>query len=137
MASKLTSASRKSRVILCALITGIVVSACGGGHSPNLAAATVIQDGLRSPSSYSEISSATVWTGKDKDGEEAYIVKVTYDAQNGFGAMIRDCQYVAFNYDKDDKVRWYRNRSNDSCSDASNGGEEEVIHVLKMLNDFI
>lgn len=129
------AAGRYPTTVLFALIACIAITACGG-NDPKVGAATVIQDGLRSPSSYSEISSATVWSGKNKGGEESYIVKVTYDAQNGFGAIIRDCQYVAFSFDKEKLVRWYRNKSNDSCSDANVAGEEMVLRTLKSLNDF-
>jgi hypothetical protein len=86
---------------------------------------------LRSPTSYSAASHDTVWSGKDKVGHSARIVKVTYDSQNGFGAMIRDCQYVAFWYEGL-RIMYFPKSSTWTC------GEEQsiAIEMLRDANDF-
>lgn len=96
-----------------AVVAALLLSACG--VSPDNGAATVIKKGLKSPSSYSQSSSKEVWSGKAPDGNKAYVVRVEYDAQNGFGAMIRDCQYVAFRV-KGDEVMWQRNTAMAPCN---------------------
>lgn len=64
----------------------------------------LIKSQLQSPSSFVPVSQSVLWQGKYKT-RNAYIVKVEYDAQNGFGAMLRGCQYVAFSLEND-KINW-------------------------------
>lgn len=92
----------------------------------------LLKEALRSPASYSSASSDTVWTGKTDTGKKARIVKVTFDAQNGFGATIRDCQYVAFWYDGS-KVFHFPNRHTWPCSGDS---QEIAVTALVAANDF-
>jgi rRNA processing protein Gar1 len=67
----------------------------------------IIQQKLVSPGSYHLVSGETVWKGessrKDAIGLQARVVKVEFDSQNTFGALLRGCYYVAFEYDKDEK----------------------------------
>ena len=77
------------------IIIGVGLSACGEGSTAMGAADQLISSQLRSPSSYSVVSQKIVWTGNYK-GRNSYVVRTEYDAQNGFGASIRDCKYVAF-----------------------------------------
>lgn len=92
----------------------------------------LIQEGLRSPSSFSAVSSDTVWEGHDAKSNAARIVRVDYDAQNGFGATVRECQYVAFWYEGS-KVFHFPNRHRWSCGSDS---QEIVIRALIGANNF-
>jgi hypothetical protein len=62
-------------------------------------AETVLESTLRAPGTYSRNDWSTLWSGRDLKGRKAYIVEVSYDAQNGFGAYIRGCSWVAFSID--------------------------------------
>jgi hypothetical protein len=46
---------------------------------------------LKSPSSYRRISSREVWTATD-----GIRFRIEYDAQNSYGALMRECSYVPF-----------------------------------------
>jgi hypothetical protein len=89
------------------------------------------QDMLRSPASFSSVSSDTVWSGKTNKGNQARIVKVVFDAQNGFGALIRDCQYVAFWYEGSKYFR-FPNSATASCNLFPD--EKSTIDSLVSLN---
>jgi hypothetical protein len=58
-------------------------------------ASVSIKGDLKSPSSFSLISGQRLWTGENSTGNHAHVVRIEYDAQNGFGALIRGCSYVA------------------------------------------
>ena len=77
-------------------------------------AATVIRSQLVSPASYQEISSEVFWSGKTKNGLDAYIVKVIFDSQNAFGATLRNCQVASFSIEGDN-VRWNKTFSLRKC----------------------
>ncbi len=55
----------------------------------------IVKNSLRSPSSFHFISGKEEWAGKDKDGKPARIVRIFFDAQNAFGATVRECRLVA------------------------------------------
>ena len=76
------------------LISLIGLVGCDIGATSN--AQEIIKKGLRAPSTFSAVSSEQVWKGRSSAGHDAFIVRVEYDAQNGFGAIIRDCKFVAF-----------------------------------------
>lgn len=74
--------------------------------NPAETAGTIIRSNLQAPDSYQFVSGKTLWTGTDKEGNEAYVVVVGYNAQNGFGALLRGCSYVAYSIDQDDLLTW-------------------------------
>jgi len=76
------------------LVTLLLVG-CTTDPNTSAMAGEIIKKDLRSPSSFSLVSGKEMWKGKDQEGNPAFIVRVEYDAQNGFGAMIRDCKLVA------------------------------------------
>ena len=49
----------------------------------------VLKKSLKAPSTYKRISSVEVWVGA---GDHRF--RIEFDAQNGFGALIRGCYYV-------------------------------------------
>jgi putative hemolysin len=71
-------------------------------------AGVVIQSQLNAPDSYEFVGGKTVWSGKDRKGQTAYVVLVSYNAQNGFGAKLRACSWVAYAVTKNDKISWSR-----------------------------
>ena len=60
-----------------------------------------------------------MWQGKDKDGNKAYVVKITYTAQNSYGAKLQDCQMVAFAI-IGDKLNYNKNMGFDMCGEEGN-----------------
>ncbi len=72
---------------------------------PAKQAAVVIKSSLRSPDSFEYISGKVIWQGIHK-GNEAYVTLVSYNAQNGFGALIRGCAIVAFSLTENEEVLW-------------------------------
>lgn len=92
-----------SGVTLC---LGLILLSLGGCADPKVEnACVVLKKNLTSPATFSLVSSEVVWEGVDSAGHPAYIVGIEYDAQNGFGATIRDCKLVAYTLDGD-KIRW-------------------------------
>lgn len=69
-------------------------------------AGTVIRKSLRSPDSYQYVSGKTLWRGKDHAGDPAYVVLVSYSAENGFGARLRGCTWVAYRRTGPNEVGW-------------------------------
>jgi hypothetical protein len=111
----------------------LMISGCGGNEEAIGGSDTVIQKSLKSPSSYRPVSHAVLWSGKSADGKNAYIVRTEYDAQNGFGALIRDCSYTSFTIEGE-KVEWSQIWGNRKCADnvGNFGGilivtEEELV----------
>lgn len=98
-----------------------------------LTASEIIKKNLRSPSSFSLISGKDVWSGNDTNGVSAYIVRIEYDAQNGFGAIIRDCQLVAFTMNDGKYKPAYR--STEACESKSlSYNESQMIEALRKFN---
>ena len=126
-----------SWVIISALLVTIVLTGCDAATGD---ADRIIQQSLRSPNSFSAVSHTTLFTGK-KAGQPAYIVKVEYDAQNAFGASVRDCTYVSFYHENDD-IKWSQMWGLRKCSaDVGNFGfvnvtEDEFVKRLIENNDF-
>ena len=117
------------------LAIGITVgiSGCGDLATPTSKATIIIKKTLKSPSSFSLFSGYEVWTGKDADGNPAHIVRIEYDAQNGFGATLRDCKLVAYN-DKDGDFEWRKNTAMDACAVPPLFDEAKIIETLKERN---
>lgn len=99
-----------------------------------LLASHIVSERLRSPSSFSLVSWREMWAGTDSKGNPAYLVRVEYDAQNGFGAMIRDCKVVAF-FRKGDKVGWNNSLALGTCHvDETIFPEQRLIQSMRAIN---
>jgi hypothetical protein len=96
-------------------------------------ASQLIMKSLRSPSSFHLVSGEEVWTGKDKKSKPAHIVRIEYDAQNGFGAMIRDCKLVAYVDEDGNKFSWNEFFVTNSCENELG---QNALETLKEFNDF-
>jgi hypothetical protein len=130
----------RSLSVITAVIAAFVVG-CGNGTDPTLPAISIAQESLRSPSTFQYISSDVLWTGRNKEKNPAYIVKVVYDAQNGFGATIRECSIVAYAQKSDGHAIWNRvfgviTGCEDTLTMAQDGGEQAYIEKIANLNDF-
>lgn len=97
-------------------------------------ASNIIKKDLRSPSSFSLVSGKELWTGKDSNGNSAYIVRVEYDAQNGFGSMIRGCKLVAY-YVNGEELKWKLYEGIRDCDPEGVGADTAVwVEVLRKDN---
>lgn len=96
------------------------------------AAQQIIQQALKSPSSFSPVSSTIVWRGTYKN-RNAYIVKTAFDAQNSFGANLRDCNYVAFSL-AGEKISWNKLFSIESCNTPSMMSDKNFIDAMVISN---
>lgn len=94
----------------CALLT-----ACSSGSVQD--AKIIVQKAMRAPSSFSMINGEEMWAGKHNGGY-AYIVRIEYDGQNGFGATLRDCKIVAFTNTAGD-LRWDPSSGLATCENPS------------------
>lgn len=95
-------------------------------------ASEIVKKGLLSPSSFSLVSGREVWSGKDKDGNPAHIVRIEYDASNAFGAKLRDCKLVAY-IDKGSKIQW---KTEWAVQPLDVGGPDEAasIEITRVWN---
>jgi hypothetical protein len=114
-----------------AIAVGLV--GCGVADNRVSNASEIIKKSLRSPSSFSLVSGKEVWSGKNTEGNASYIVRVEYDAQNGFGATIRDCKLVAYNI-KGDKFEWRTNSAMEACEDKPLFDETQMVEIMRKIN---
>ncbi len=115
----------------------LVLSGCGGNDSKALSIAEqLVKSSMKSPASFSAVSTKIVFNGVNKDGAPAYIVRVDYDAENSFGAMLRGCNLAAFYLLPDDKFG-YKQNGLDDCM-GSPGSEDEAfgIEIDRKFNEF-
>jgi len=91
--------------MILAIVFAALVSGCSvlGQDEATLGAQTVIAGGLKSPGSYTPVLTEKLWEGKTSSGHNAYVVRTVFDAQNAFGALLRDCRLTAF-YIEGDRV---------------------------------
>lgn len=59
------------------------------------AADQLIADRLKAPATYRVVQQDVLWSASN-GAQDAYIVRTEFDAQNGFGAMLRGCYYATF-----------------------------------------
>jgi hypothetical protein len=90
-----------------------------GRASPAKQGGQILQQSLRAPASYNFVSGDVIWEGKTKAGEPAYVVRVAYDAQNGFGALLRGCAIVAYRETSDGQLAWSQSTGVDPQVDPS------------------
>ncbi len=130
----------KKERILAAVLIGGLLAGCSKPREASVAD-KMISDKLKSPSSYSAVSQKTLWKGKH-DGFDAYIIKTEFDAQNGFGAQIRDCYYTSFTLKADGNysysTMWGLRRCSDDVGDFGyfTITEAEFIKSLVQYNKF-
>ena len=92
----------------------------------------IIQSKLKSPSSYRKITGTVMWEGKNQTGNDAYAVKINYDAQNSFGASIRECKVVMYFMDGE-LMKWNPTVGMQSCNYAGIT-EEDAIEMFARVN---
>lgn len=104
-------------------------------HATYADASDLIKKQLRSPSSYLLVSEDDVWTGKNQSGGDKYVVRIEYDAQNGFGATIRDCKLVVLSYDKDENRngQYMFQHFMDACAAPPMFTEDQMVHSLAKM----
>lgn len=118
-------------------------SASGSGLSKLIApepdpaeqAAVVIKNGLRSPDSFQYLSGKVIWNGT-YEGNAAYVTLVSYNAQNGFGATLRACAFVAYSLTKDDQVSWnptFGMQETDRAACELSGNSSEFTNIGKTM----
>lgn len=118
-------------IISIVIILSLPLFACNMPSNRVATAIEIIKKNLRSPSSFSLISGKEVWSGKDSKGISAHIVRIEYDAQNGFGAITRECELVAFTINDGKYKPAYR--STGACEFESYT-EPQMIESLRKFN---
>jgi hypothetical protein len=101
--------------------------------NPTDAAKKQIKENLRSPSSFKEIKNSTLWEGKDDQGRNAFIIKIEYEAMNGFGGINRECKYFAISR-KFTTFYWSDLHSQMTCMEPEN--EDYGVQLLTELNNY-
>jgi hypothetical protein len=124
----------KTGMLITTLGTIFLLAGCGDNHVSS--AVEIVMTRLKSPSSFSLVSGKTVWSGKNNHGQPAYVVRIEYDAQNGFGAAIRDCNMVAF-WDKGEgnSVSYLSPGAIQNCEVKGIMSEDEMIK-MQVDNNF-
>ena len=74
--------------------------------SPADQAAQIAKQHVRSPASFKHVGGEVLWEGQTKDGLPAYVTSVSYDAANGFGAVLRGCMVIAYRRTADGQLAW-------------------------------
>lgn len=87
----------------------------------------IVKKNLPTPSTYHRINGRVLWSGKNKDGDPAHIVRLKYDAQNKFGANIRHCSDVAY-FNRGKLVAWTMPPFDYMCE--QNFSDQQVIDTL-------
>ena len=95
------------------------------------AAQQLVKESLRSPASFNPVSTTVTWKGRYQN-RDAYVVKTEYDAQNGFGAMLRGCHYVAFALEGD-QIHWNKLFFLEECR-APGIPESQLVEAVVIAN---
>ncbi len=120
-------------LMITTLASMFLLAGCGDDQVSN--ASGIIKKGLQSPSSFVLISGKSVWSGKTNQGLPAHVVRIEYDAQNGFGATIRNCNMVAY-WDKDaDTILSLTPGAIQSCEVKGVMSEDQMIK-MQIDNNF-
>lgn len=97
------------------------------------AAKQLLVSSLKSPASFNPVSMSIAWQGTHKN-MNAYIVRAEYDAQNGFGALLRGCHYLAFSLNGEEIV-WNKNYFMQECAQGVPSAEDSsTIEFIAELN---
>ena len=92
----------------------------------------IIKKSLKAPASYREVDSRVLWTGKDQKGNKANIVLVEYDAQNGFGALLRYCNVISYIEEGGD-LKWNPTFGVQTCT-TGYLSEADTVKLYKETN---
>ncbi len=135
-----------NRNILAALIfsaIAIILAGCDSSNKPLKYstindASEIIKQNIKTPSSFKLISGEEIWSGTNTVGQPVYIVRVEYDAQNTFGAIIRNRNLVAF-YATGSNWGWDKKNAIQPCEIKSSDGyvytdEKAMIRLTKKIN---
>lgn len=106
-------------------------------HNPKDASAIIMRN-LRSPDSFEYINGKTYWTGTSPKGDPAYVALISYNAQNGFGALLRGCIWVAYSETSDQKLNWntaFGTQEADRvmCDQIGSDSDGPLLEVAKSL----
>ena len=97
--------------------------------SPELAADTIIKRSIKTPGTYRRLSSEQVWSGKTASGYTAYVMKVEFDAQNEFGALLRQRWLVAF-HTEGENFAWKGPFATGDLNDWDPSNEDGLIRFM-------
>ena len=93
----------------------------------------VIMNELKSPSSFQRKNAEVKWTGVDEMGHDSAIVKVTYDANNSYGASIRACKFVSYWITSEGGLNWHQNSVFEDCDGVNIDGMQVPPMSIKDL----
>ena len=96
-------------------------------------AVAIVQNNIKSPASFQLVSTKLHWTGADAKGNPAYIMSVVFDAQNSFGALLRDCVITAFGIEGKEAV-YKRELGTQGCKQGMS--ERELVDIMVTMNGF-
>ena len=93
-----------------------------------------LKNRLKAPSSYKRISAKFVYAGPSTSGKMGHVYRFEYDAQNAFGGLMRECQYLPF---EDLGTSGYHNPSMPltPCASESGRSQEEVGKAALDMNE--
>ncbi len=63
-------------------------------------AESIVKMGLKTPSTYKRISGVELRSGAASAGGTSHVFRIEYDAQNIYGALVRDCTVAVFREDR-------------------------------------
>jgi len=105
----------------------------------SLFAKQLVRENLKSPSTAQFVNTEVIYHKEDQNFEY-YIVKVQVDAQNSFGAMIRDQYCTAFSHNKNKEETQFTytpNSSMQNCNDQNGRVPSSlVIDIMKSENNY-
>jgi hypothetical protein len=106
-----------------------------------LNAIEILKKNMDTPATFSLVKGEVAFSGRDANGKPAYIVKLEYDSQNINGAMVRQCNLVAY-VDNGKTVSWNMLRAFAGCGTFKMWDvfpidiSKEVLDSLKSSNEF-
>lgn len=106
----------KNKIFNSLLVSVVLLAGCQAG--PETQAALLLRGQMKSPDSFVTKDTKIMWNGKDQKGNNAYVVKVIYTAQNSYGAHLQECKMAAFAI-AGDNVHYNKYNSFDECGNES------------------
>lgn len=107
----------------------ILLTGCGQLDSRVANGSAIVKSKLQAPSSFRLVAGKGLWSGTDSKGRPAHIARIEFDAQNGFGAMIRGCYYASW-YEDGSAVRW----NEYGLTDCMHMTDEDAVALMKQAN---
>jgi len=106
---------KKQILVVGLVIAAMLFSGCDAILEPDeeFNAGEVIKETLKSPSSYRRLNGKVLWRGKNDFGN-SFVVRIEYESQNSFGALIKDCQVVAYS-NNGKQLNWNGRSALTSC----------------------